>query len=92
MIAESEKSYPTGMWVIFYRRLDEPTNWKTMRYQRSDGVLVSADTYDNVFKFRRFKEAFDFTRGLIFADEPIYDATVKRVCKAGKDKFYLSGN
>ena len=42
MIAESEKSYPTGMWVIFYRRLDEPTVWKTMRYQRSDGVLVSA--------------------------------------------------
>ena len=50
MIAESEKSYPTGMWVIFYRRLDDPNVWKTMRYQRNDGVLVSADTYDNVFK------------------------------------------
>ena len=63
-----------------------------MRYQRSDGVLVSAHTYDDVFKFRRYREAFDFTRGLIFADPPIYDATVKRVCKAGGDKFYLSGN
>ena len=55
MIAESEKSYPTGMWVIFYRKLDEPTEWKTMRYQRSDGVLVSAHTYDDVFKFRRYR-------------------------------------
>ena len=47
---ESEKSYPTGMWVIFYRRLDEPTVWKTMRYQREDGVLVSTKVYDDVFK------------------------------------------
>ena len=92
MIAESEKSYPTGMWVIFYRKLDEPTEWKTMRYQRSDGVLVSAHTYDDVFKFRRYREAFDFTRGLIFVDPPLYDATVKRICKAGGTDFYLSGN
>ena len=92
MIAESEKSYPTGMWVIFYRRLDEPTAWKTMRYQREDGVLVSTKVYDDVFKFRRFKEAFDFTRDLIFADEPIYDATVKRICKAKGTDFYLQQN
>ena len=92
MIAESDKSYPTGIWAIFYRKLEAPTVWKTLRYQRSDGILVSASTYDDVFKFRRYKEAFDFTRGLIFADPPIYDATVKRVCKAGGDKFYLSGN
>ena len=93
MIAESEKSWPTGMWVIFYRRLDDPNVWKTMRYQRNDGVLVSAHTYDDVFKFRRYREAFDFTRGLIFAEpSPIYDATVKRICKAGGTDFYLSGN
>ena len=93
MIAESEKSWPTGMWVIFYRRLDDPNVWKTMRYQRNDGVIVSADTYDNVFKFRRYREAFDFTRELIFAEpSPIYDATVKRICKAGGTDFYLSGN
>ena len=92
MIAESEKSSPTGMWVIFYRRLDDPNVWKTMRYQRNDGVLVSADTYDNVFKFRRYKEAFDFVRELIFTDPPVYDATVKRICKAGGTDFYLSVN
>ena len=92
MIAESDKSYPTGMWAIFYRKLDEPTVWKILSYQRSDGILVSASTYDDVFKFRRYKEAFDFTRGLIFADPPIYDATVKRICKAKGTDFYLSGN
>ena len=92
MIAESEKSYPTGMWAIFYRKLEEPTVWKTLRYQRSDGVLVSTRVYDDVFKFRRYRDAFAFTREIIFTDPPIYDATVKRVCKAGGDKFYLSGN
>ena len=40
----------TGEWTIFYRRLDEPTVWKTLRYKRSDGVLVSAKTYDDVYK------------------------------------------
>ena len=34
----------TGDWALFYRRLDEPTVWKTLRYKRSDGVLVSAKT------------------------------------------------
>ena len=94
MIAESEKSWPTGMWVIFYRRLDDPNVWKTMRYQRNDGVLVSADTYDNVFKFRRYREAFDFTRELIFAEpSPIYDATVKRIvqyCSRKRELVYTT--
>ena len=49
----------TGDWAIFYRRLDEPTVWKTMRYQRTDGVLVAAKTYEEVQKFNRFKEAFE---------------------------------
>ena len=40
----------TGDWAIFYRRLDEPTVWKTLRYQRSDGILVSAKTFDEVYK------------------------------------------
>ena len=83
----------TGDWAIFYRRLDEPTVWKTMRYQRSDGVLVSAKTYDDVYKFNRFKEAFDFAKKLITAKpEPTYDAQVKRVCKAKGEAFYLAGN
>ena len=92
MIAESENSYPTGMWVIFYRRLDDPDVWKTMRYQREDGVLVSTKIYDDVFKFRRYRDAFAFTREIIFTDPPIYDATVKRICKAKGTDFYLSGN
>ena len=83
----------TGDWAIFYRRLDEPTVWKTMRYQRSDCDLVSAKTYDDVYKFNRFKEAFDFAKELITAKpEPTYDAQVKRVCKAKGEAFYLAGN
>ena len=82
----------TGDWAIFYRRLDEPTVWKTMRYQRTDGVLVSAKTFEEVQKFNRFKEAIDFAKELITEDPPTYDASVKRVCRGRGESFYLSGN
>tara|TARA_Y100001970_G_C13430814_1_gene461033 strand:- start:103 stop:363 length:261 start_codon:yes stop_codon:yes gene_type:complete len=84
-----------GEWAIHYRKLDDPQVWHTMRYWRSDGVLVSAKTYDQVYKFNRFKEAFEFCKNLITGggmDQPVYDANVKRVCKARGESFYLSGN
>ena len=81
-----------GDWALFYRRLDEPTVWKTLRYQRSDGILVSAKTFEEVYKFNRFKEAFEFAKELITEDPPTYDASVKRVCRGRGESFYLSGN
>jgi hypothetical protein len=47
-----------------------------------------------VYKFNRFKEAFDFAKNLITGNgtEPVYDAQVKRVCKAKGEAFYLAGN
>ena len=81
-----------GDWVIFYRKLSNPNVWLTMKLWRSDGVLVSAKTYDEVYKFNRFKEAFNFAKNLITDEPPKYDASVKRVCRARGDKFYLSGN
>ena len=84
----------TGNWCIFYRKLSEPTVWHTMKTWRKDGVLVSAKTYDDVYKFGRFKEAFEFAKNLITGNGtvPVYDAQVKRVCRAGKESFYLSGS
>ena len=83
----------TGNWCIFYRKLSEPTVWHTMKLWRSDGVLVSAKTYDDVYKFGRYKEAFNFAKNLITEEpSPKYDAVVKRVCRAREDAFYLSGN
>ena len=81
-----------GDWCIFYRKFEEPTVWYTMKLWRKDGVLVSAKTYDEVYKFNRFKEAFNFAKNLITDEPPKYDASVKRVCRARGDKFYLSGN
>ena len=43
MIAESEKSYPTGMWAIFYRKLDEPTVWKKHSLQSSGVIEANAN-------------------------------------------------
>ena len=83
----------TGNWAIFYRKLEEPNIWYTMKLWRKDGVLVSAKTFDDVYKFNRFKEAFDFAKNLITEEPtPKYDAQVKRVCKARGTGFYLAGN
>ena len=83
----------TGNWAIFYRKIEEPNIWYTMKLWRKDGVLVSAKTYDDVYKFRRFKEAFDFAKNLITEEPtPKYDAQVKRVCRARGTAFYRAGN
>ena len=63
-----------------------------MKLWRSDGVLVSAKTYDEVYKFSRYKEAWEFAKNLITENPPVYDAQVKRVCRARGSAFYLSGN
>ena len=83
-----------GNWCIFYRKLSEPTVWHTMKMWRKDGVLVSAKTYDDVYKFTRYREAWDFAKNLITGagTEPVYDAQVKRVCRARGSSFYLAGN
>jgi len=82
-----------GMWCVFYCKTQDRTKWNVMRLQRSDGVLVAAKTYDDVFKFSRYQSAYDFVKQLITEEpEPKYDAEVKRVCRAKDDSFYLSGN
>jgi hypothetical protein len=82
-----------GNWCVFYSKIDDNTNWHTMKLQRSDGVLVSAKTYDEVFKFVRYKDAFNFVKDLITVEpHPKYNATVKRVCRQRGEGFYLSGS
>lgn len=82
-----------GNWCIFYSKYGDNKNWHTMKLQRSDGVLVSAKTYDEVFKFVRYKDAWEFAKKLITVyPEPKYNVTVKRVCRARGEAFYLSGN
>tara|TARA_B100001142_G_scaffold28160_1_gene25233 strand:- start:237 stop:506 length:270 start_codon:yes stop_codon:yes gene_type:complete len=83
-----------GNWCIFYRKLSEPTVWHTMKTWRKDGILVSAKTYNDVYKFYRYREAWEFAKNLITGagTVPVYDAEVKRVCKAKESSFYLAGN
>jgi len=86
------KSDSRGNWCIFYNKVGENI-FHTMKLQRSDGVLVSAKTYDEVFKFVRYKDAWNFAKELITEEpNPKYNATVKRVCRARGSAFYLSGN
>ena len=64
-----------------------------MKLWRADGVLVSAKTFDEVYKFNKFKDAFDFAKNLITEEpRPRYDVQVKRVCRRGSTGFYLSHN
>lgn len=81
-----------GDWCVFYCKTSDRMKWYTMKLWRNDGVLVSAKTYDDVYKFGRYKEAFDFAKNLITEDPPRYDVEVKRVCKARGNSFYLSNN
>ena len=82
-----------GNWCIHYRKLSEPKVWHTMKLCRSDGVLVAAKTYDDVYKYYRYKAAYDFAKELITQEpEPKYDAVVRRVCRARGEAFYLSFN
>lgn len=84
----------TGNWCIFYRKMSDPSGiWYTMKLWRKDGVLVSAKTYNDVHKFSKYKEAWNFARNLL-SEEPIphYDATVKRVCRQRGSGFYLAGS
>jgi len=86
-------SDPNGNWCILYRKLQPGTVYQVMKLERSDGVIVSAKTYDEVFKFSNYQIAFEFAKKLLTEEpNPRYDATVKRVCRAGKKSFYLSGN
>ena len=83
----------TGNWCIFYYKPSDPLKWHTMKLWRQDGVLVSAKTYDEVYKFSRYKEAWEFAKNLITEEpSPKYDAQVKRVCRQREDGFYLAGN
>jgi len=82
-----------GNWCIFYSKLENKREWHTMKLWRKDGILVSAKTYDDVYKFNRFKEAFDFAKNLVTGNgtQPVYDAQVKRVCRTRGEGFYLAG-
>ena len=82
-----------GHWCIFYCKAGDNTNWHTMKLQRNDGVLVSAKTYDEVFKFVKYQSAFNFAKELITSEpHPKYDAVVRRVCRAKGEAFYLAGS
>jgi len=84
----------TGHWCIFYRKNSDKSGiWYTMKTWRKDGVLVSAKTYVEVYKFTKYKEAWQFAKNLITeTPSPTYDAQVKRVCRQRGEGFYLAGN
>jgi len=81
-------SHPHGEWAIHYCRRDDITVWHVMKRQDSDGVLVSAKVYDDVFRYKKYHDAFEFCR--VENDKGVYDSKPGRVCKTGVDGFYLS--
>jgi len=82
-----------GQWCIFYCKLSDMSTWKTMKLRRSDGVIVSAKTYDDVFTFYNYRDAWDFAKELITEEpQPKYDAKVKKIHHGRENSFYLSGD
>lgn len=90
-------SNPNGIWCILYRK-NLPNealtgkDYSVMKIRRSDGVMVSAKTYDDVFKFVKYNEAFQFAKEILAEQPTKYDVSVRRVCRARGDAFYLAGN
>ena len=66
-----------GMWCIYYCKVNEPTNWKVMKTERSDGVLVATKKRSEAYTFPRIKDAFAFAKRLI--EEGKYNADVKKL-------------
>jgi hypothetical protein len=90
---EKMNSNLRGNWCIHYCERVDPTKWYTMKSQNIDDILMPAKTYDEVFKFAKYRDAWNFAKGLINDGAlPRYDAQVRRVCRARGDAFYLSGN
>jgi hypothetical protein len=85
------KSDPRGIWCVQYSKKDEPTVWNTMKLIRSDGIMVSAKTYDDVFKFVKYQDAWAFVKKLVTDPQPKYNVNIKKVCRARKNAFYLVG-
>ena len=79
-----------GHWCINYKKFGDAGPWKTMKLQRSDGVIVAAKTYDEVFKFVKVNQAFLFAKKLLA--EGKYDATIKKISKVDGNNFYLAGS
>ena len=66
-----------GMWCIYYRKIEEPTTWKVLKVERSDGVLVSAKKRNEAYTFIRFRDALSYARKLIETNK--YMAEVKKL-------------
>ena len=85
-------SHPYGMRAVHYCKVEDITKWNVMKRRNSDGVMVSAKIYDDVFRFKKYHDAFEFCRFMNAEEPQIYDSKPARVCKTGEDKFYLSNN
>ena len=88
-------SNPKGMWSIQFREWEPGhaktgTQYQVMKSRLDDGSLEAAERYDDVFRFLKYPEAFDFARELLATGR--YDASVARVCRARGQSFYVSGN
>ena len=88
-------SHPHGKWAIHYCKVEDITKWNVMKRRNSDGVLVSAKIYDDVFRFKKYHDAFEFCRLMNLEEPQVYDSKPARVCKTTvteDDGFYLSNN
>ena len=88
-------SNPKGMWSIQFREWEPGqaktgTQYQVMKDRLDEGSLEAAERYDDVFRFLKYQEAFDFAKEILSTGR--YDASVARVCRARGQSFYVSGN
>jgi len=79
---------PSFQWVVRYNDLKNPSRVLSFAGFKEDGKPSYAFKYENIQKFKYYKQAFEVAKKLITTDQ--YNASVMRLCAGRGDHFYFT--
>jgi|TARA_B100000902_G_C26553995_1_gene548568 tRNA-binding EMAP/Myf-like protein len=86
MSITGQHSSTTNTFCIQYWKQGDSANPKVMRRINSDGMVVSAKTYDEVFFYSNLQKAFPDAKWL---QENGFDIKIRKCNLARNNKFWL---
>lgn len=79
---------PAFQWVVRYNDIDHPARVLSFAGFKEDGSPSYAFKFDNIKKFKYYKQAFEVAKQLIVTNK--YNASVMRLCAGKGDHFYFT--
>lgn len=86
MTITGKASSTTNTFCIQYWPVNALNKPKVMRRINSNGVVVSAKTYDEVFFYSSLQEAW---QDAVWLQENGYDIKIRKCCKGRNGSFWL---